>query len=197
MSEILEKGDYRAKASEAVLGKSAKKGTPQIAVKFDLLDFPGRTITWFGYLSDAAFDITMRGLDALGFTGNDLSDLSAITAEGAPEVVLVVDHEQYEGKWSAKVKFINAAGGLSLQGALPPDEARSFAARLKGKVAAYRQSAVALAKPVASARPGPSAARPAARPVSRAAPAPADEVPLDVLDAQADSNTNTTDDIDF
>lgn len=190
---LIEKGDYRAKAIEAVLGKSSKKGTPQVAVKFELLDLPGEKITWFGYLSDAAFDITMRGLDACGFQGNDLSDLSSIIGEGAPEVVLVVEHEEYEGKWSARVKFINAAGGPALQGALSPDEAKVFAAKLKGKVVQYRQAAGAPA-PVPAAQARPAAARPAARPAPRAVPSQSAAVPQEVLDAQA---AEQGDDIDF
>lgn len=189
MAQLIDRGDYRAKAVEAVLGKSSKKGTPQVAVKFELLDLPGQSITWFGYLSDAAFDITMRGLDACGFKGNDLADLSSITGEDAPEVVLVVDHEEYEGKWSARVKFINAAGGPALQGALSPDEARLFAAKLKGKVVAYRQSAGTPA--AASPKPTP---RPAARPAPTRAAASNGSVPQELLDAQAGEQG---DDIDF
>ena len=62
---LLAAGDYRAKALEAQLTYTSK-GTEQIAVRFSLLDFPAQTITWFGYLSEAAFEIAMRGLRAAG-----------------------------------------------------------------------------------------------------------------------------------
>ncbi len=168
---IIEAGDYRAKAIEAQLGVSSK-GTEQIAVRFALLDFPNQTITWYGYFSEKAFEITMRGLRAAGFRGDDFADLTSLHEEVSPEVVLVVEHEVYNGKTSAKVKFINSAGGLAIQGALQPDQAKAFAAKMKGRVLAYNQAAGLSTKP--SARPAP-----------RAAPVPADTTPIDLLEQQA------------
>lgn len=183
MAEIIEAGDYRAKAVEGKLTET-KGHKAQAAVRFALLDFPGRTITWFGFLeaSDKAFEIAMEGLRTAGWKGDDLADMSMLTEATSPEVILVVGHEEYEGKVSAKVKFINSTGGMSMRGALQPEQARSFAERMKGRVLAHNQaSALPVQKPGAPAAK-PQTPRPAA---GRPLPAQASEVPQEVLDAQA------------
>lgn len=141
----------RARAINAAVGK-ASTGTPQIAIEFELLDEAGG-ITYYGPLSDAAFPYTMKAIRTAGFEGDDLSDLSSLTAEDAPEVVLVIGPEEYNGKTTLKVKFINSAGGLALKDALQGDELSAFARKMKGKIAAYDRSAGA--PPRAQRRPTP------------------------------------------
>jgi len=182
MADIIDAGDYRAKAIEGKLTET-KGHKAQAAVRFALLDFPGKTITWFGFLeaSDKAFEIAMEGLRTAGWKGDDLANMTMLTEETSPEVVLVVGHEEYEGKTSAKVKFINSMGGMSLKGALQPDQARAFADRMKGRVLAFNQA-------MASTEPKPSApaarpARPATAPRS-AAPAAPLETPIEHLEQQ-------------
>jgi hypothetical protein len=174
MADIIEAGDYRAKAVEGKLTET-KGHKAQAAVRFALLDFPGKTITWFGFLeaSDKAFEIAMEGLRTAGWKGDDLSDMTMLVEATAPEVVLVVGHEEYEGKTSAKVKFINSAGGVAMKGALQPDQAKSFAERMKGRVLAHNQVTAGAAK------------APAPKPTARPVPASSSEVPQHVLDAQA------------
>jgi hypothetical protein len=173
---LLNEGDYRAKAIEAQLGTTST-GKEQIAVRFALLDFPNQTITWYGFFTDAAFEITMRGLRAAGFKGNDFDNLSSLSEEASPEVVIVVVHETYKDKVSAKVKFINGQGGLALQGALQPDQAKAFAAKMKGRVLAYDQSSG-----LPAAKPG----APAPRPAKPNGAASSEQIPQHVLDAQAE-----------
>jgi hypothetical protein len=181
---LLAEGDYRAKAIDAQLSFTSK-GTEQVAVRFALIDFPNQTITWWGYFSEAAFDIAMKGLRAAGFKGNDLADLSSLSEERSPEVVLVVAHETYKDKVSARVKFINSAGGMALKDALQPDQAKAFAERMKGKVLAFDQSAGA---------PPASPPKPGARPAQRTGSVPSDTTPLELLEAQAGQQS---DDIPF
>lgn len=136
---MLEAGEYRARAAEARLGFTGT-GKEQVAVRFELLDFPGQSITSYHFFSsDKAIEISMKGLRAAGFRGSDLSDLSSLSGE-TPEVILVVEHETYNGKTSAKVKFINAAGGLAMKDALDPAAAKSFAQRMKAKILAFDSS---------------------------------------------------------
>ena len=136
---MLEAGDYRARAAKAALGLSSN-GNEQVGVEFELLDLPGQKITWYGsFASDEAFDITVRGLRAAGFRGNDLADLSSLNDGSAPEVILVVVHETYQGKTRAKVKFINSTGGLAMKNQLTPEQAEAFAKRMKGKFLAFDQ----------------------------------------------------------
>ena len=185
MAQILEPGDYRAQAVEAVLGRSSK-GTEQIAVKFNLLDFEGQSISWYGYFSEKAFEITMRGLRAAGFAGDNLADLSSLRADVAPEVVLVIEHDEYNGKVRPRVQFINSTGGMAVKDALDEGEAKSFAARMKGRVLAFDKAAGAPPAPKANGKaPAPRGA----------APSQSAEVPQEVLDRQ--ETEHVSDDIPF
>jgi hypothetical protein len=167
---MLEIGEYRASARAAVLG-TTKNGTEQVAVTFDLLDLPGQTITWYGFFSEKAEEIAFRGLRAAGFAGADLSDLASL--QPGPECVLVIDHETYEGKVRAKVKFINRGGaGIPVKSQLDPGSAKAFAARMKGRILAFDQGAGS-----------PPLPKPAAKPTPRA-PA-SDSPPQGLLDQQA------------
>lgn len=133
---ILDKGEYRARAIKGALGVS-QNGNEQVGVEFDLLDLPGQKIAWYGTFTEAAFDIAMRGLRAAGMTGDDLSDFAWV--QSAPEVMLVVDHETYQQKTRAKVKFINSFGGLAMKKPLEGVEAQSFAERMRARVLLFNQ----------------------------------------------------------
>lgn len=139
MAEILEAGTYRARAVEGVLSFT-QGGKEQVAVKFDLLDFPGKTITWFGYFTDATTNSTFRGLRTAGWKGGDLSDLSDLSNPEGPEVYLVIEHEKYKDKVYAKVRWVNGAGGPKLSG-MATDQAKAFAARMRDQLAAFDAAA--------------------------------------------------------
>ncbi len=123
----------RARAINAAIGR-AGTGTHQIAIEFEFLDEQGG-ITYYGPLTDNALQYTMKAVRAAGFQGDDLSDLSSLSGE-TPEVMLVIGPEEYEGKVTRKVKFINSMGGLALKDALQGDDLSSFAKRMKGKILA-------------------------------------------------------------
>jgi hypothetical protein len=138
---MLDAGTYRAKAIEAALGET-DTGKEQIAVRFSLLDCENQEITWYGYFTDKTLETTFKALRTAGWKGQDLMDLSDLCGrEDAPEVFLVVEHETYEGKTTAKVRWVNGAGGLALKKALDPNKAKTFAARMKGQIAAFDRSA--------------------------------------------------------
>jgi hypothetical protein len=203
---LLNPGNYRGAPVEATLSK-AGTGTLQVAVRLRLVDPPGQTITWYGFLSDGAIDRTVESLRHMGWQGNDVRDFLA--GRGLPagfdqEVEIVVEHEEYpkgSGKYQAKVQWINAGGGLAVKNALTEDEANAFAAKMQRQIAALDKVAGRT-----TSAPKPGAARPAARP----APAPAraaapalaappadppaaqlgdDAVPQEVLDAQEAEHT--------
>jgi hypothetical protein len=129
----------RARAINAAVGK-ASTGTHQIAIEFEFLDEAGG-ITYYGPLSEAAFEYTMKAIRTAGFVGDDFADLSSLCDGQAPEVVLVIGPEEYNGKVTRKVKFINSAGGLAMKDALQGNDLEAFARKMKGKVAAYDRSA--------------------------------------------------------
>jgi hypothetical protein len=191
---MLEAGEYRARAVKAALGL-AKSGSEQVGVQFELLDVSGQSITWYGsFANDQAFEITMKGMRAAGFRGDDLADLSSLEDGNTPEVTLVVVHETYQGKTQVKVKFINAGGGLAMKTQLEGDQAKAFAARMKGRVLAFNQgagpapSAGGAAKPAAQQRPAPRAQPQRPAPTRAAAPPRQDEPPLDLLEGQDPTN---------
>ncbi len=127
---MIDAGTYRAKAVSAALGNTST-GKEQLGIEFELMDVDGVAgphITYYGYFTDAALEFTVKALRACGWKGTDLTDLAGLTDN---EVSLVIAHEEYEGKVTAKVQWVNAPGGLAMKSQLDPD-----AAKMKGRIAA-------------------------------------------------------------
>ncbi len=146
-------GTYAARATEAALGESGD-GNPQVAVYLQLISegYEGKGITWFGSFSKnlgkgtkTPLQRTVESLRTCGWLGDDLSDLSSIN--GA-EVSIVIEHDEYKGKVSAKVKWINRAGGIALKAPMSADKVAAFAAKMKGDVIAASRGIAPAAKPV-------------------------------------------------
>jgi hypothetical protein len=129
MSEDLNDGRYRARgvAGAAEYGFTSK-GTEQVAVLFELET--GHRRTWYGYLSEKAVDRTLEALRACGVT--DLETLAGIDSN---EVEVVLQTEEFEGKWRQKVAFVNAlgSGAVAMKARMDQNQRRSFAERMKGK----------------------------------------------------------------
>lgn len=176
---MIQVGKHRARAIDATLGNTST-GKEQIGVLFELLDFdPVEHITWYGYFTDLAFPITMRGLRTAGFQGDDFADLSSLRRDDTPEVLLVVEHETYNGTVRAKVKFINSANGIGMSNPLDQAQAQSFAERMRGRVLAFDQSADA-PQPAQNPPAKPPARPPQrgnGRPAQRTVAGPRDDVP--------------------
>lgn len=153
----LPNGTYRARATQGVLGES-KSGKEQVVVQFELLepDYANQTISWYGFFTDATCERTFESLRIMGWQGTNLDDLTGVDAN---EVSLVIENEEWEGKTRAKVRWVNAVGGMGLLAPLAPDKAKAFAARMRGRVLAFDQSQAMGGKKAA-----PAQARPAARP---------------------------------
>lgn len=135
---LIPKGTYRARAVNAKLGQG--KNAPQVGIEFELLGdaaLSGRRISYYGSFSDAAMEFTLRALRTCGWRGDDVSSLIGITDN---EVSLVIDQEEWEGKTRNKVKWVNPLGGLAMKAELAEDEAKKFAAKMRGKVAAFNKS---------------------------------------------------------
>jgi hypothetical protein len=139
---MLAEGTYRGRPIRAALGVTGT-GKEQIGVQFELQDPPGQRMTWYGFFTDGTFDRTIEALRACGWTGSDLSEFGGETLPAGfdQEVELVVKHEEYNGKISARIAFVNSGGGLAMKEALDPTQAKSFAARMKGRILALDQSA--------------------------------------------------------
>lgn len=129
---MISEGKHKARGIEAALGYTSK-GTEQIAV---LLETEHGEITWYGYFSEKTADRTLESLRYLGWEGDDLSDLSGISAN---EVTIVVEHEADEdGRTHPRVRWINRAGGLAMKEAMDEKATRAFAARMKNAARASR-----------------------------------------------------------
>lgn len=135
---MLSEGRYVARGVEAGLGMTST-GKEQVAVRLEvqLPDGSGvDRITWYGYFTEKTAERTLESLYALGWEGPDLSDLTGIDR---CEVEVVIEHEaDLQGVLQARVKWINAGGGLAMKEALAPDAARALAARMKGAAIAAK-----------------------------------------------------------
>ena len=131
----MDDGRYTARAVQAVLGRT-KGGAPQIAVEFKLEN--GQTRTWYGYFTDGTRDRTIEALRFCGWRGSDLTDLTGIDTN---DVSLVLETEEWEGKRIQKIQWVNRLGGIALVERMGENEARAFAASMKGAVLAVDQEA--------------------------------------------------------
>lgn len=104
---MIDKGTYPAKAwTQVQFGKNANN-KPFVRVKFELKG--GGSIIWDGFLTDEAAEKTLEQLETCGWNGKKLD--SHLEGMGSKAVELVIDHEEYEGKTYARVKWVNRPGG--------------------------------------------------------------------------------------
>lgn len=152
-------GRHVVRVVSHVVGKSGT-GTPHVSVLFE--DVNGDRITWYGYLTDKAMERTIASLQILGWDAvadNGLvHKLNGTDALVGAEAEIVVEMEEWEGKPTPKVKWVNEVGG-GMAKPLPEEEAATFAASIRTKV-------LSAARPQANNRPGP-----AKQPAAAGAPA--------------------------
>jgi hypothetical protein len=129
-------GTHRAHAIDCALGMT-KTGKEQVGVCFEVEE-SGERITWFGYFTDGTFDRTIESLRYIGWNGTDLMELRQGLPAGCDKVVeIVVDDEtDQNGEPRRKVRWVNGGGGVAVREVLDEAQARSFAARMKSRVAA-------------------------------------------------------------
>lgn len=84
-------------------------GKPRVEVVFEhQYGDSTRTLTWRGYLTEKSTDMTVEQLVRAGFKGNNLVALLEPGAfEKRDDVEIEVAQEEYDGKQSLKVKWIN------------------------------------------------------------------------------------------
>jgi hypothetical protein len=146
MSDDLQDGRYRARGVSGDYG-TANTGTEQVAVLFELEG--GYRRTWYGYLTDNAVERTLKALKACGVT-----NLETLEGLDANEVEVVLKTEEYNGKWTQKIAFVNelGSGGVAMKNRMAPEQKRSFAERMKGKWLELGGSSVPVSSvPVAAA----------------------------------------------
>jgi hypothetical protein len=136
---MIPEGTFSAVARGGTLSESENKKTPQVVVSFEITtaEHAGTTINWFGFLTDKTTERTIESLRYAGWKGSDLSDLSDLSKSDTPVVELVIEHEEYEGKTRPKVQWVNRVGRAGK--ALPAEQAKTLAARMRGAIAAVDQ----------------------------------------------------------
>lgn len=132
-------GKFRAKARKAELGES--KSGEQIGIEFEILEgeTKGHRLAYYSSFSEAAMAITIKAMRTAGWKGDDVTDLSSLSREDVPVVELVVEHETWEDKTRAKVKWVNSAGGVQMKNPLDQGKKAGLAARMRQAVASVDQ----------------------------------------------------------
>lgn len=135
---MLVPGTQVGRAVDAGMGVTST-GKDQIAVQFE---FPGGDLlTWYGYFTEAAFEITARSLAQLNADPVDLDwDMDAVCAAVVgSEIPCKIVEDTYQGQTRLKIDFIGtSAGGLGLR--QPMDEAQKtdFRTRMRALARAKR-----------------------------------------------------------
>jgi hypothetical protein len=141
MTLPMEKITLRAKAISTSLGVADnEKASTFIAVGFEAVEeYAGETITWLGYFTEKTTARTIESLQHMGFQGDDLVQLEDAGADACLELLpavvdLVCEPEEYDGKWTLKVQWVNRSGGGRFKAKKPlvGGELKAFAAQLKG-----------------------------------------------------------------
>lgn len=170
---MIEKGKHRGRALRAELGVTSNNNE-QIGIEFEFLDLPGVRRTYYGTFTPNGMEHTIKAMRAAGHRGDDVTDMSWFEREDAPEVILVVDHETYNGQTRDKIKFVNSAGGVAMKNALTPEAKRAFAARMRGELVAHDMSEGGNAPPPSS----PQRSAPIRQPQRSAPPNSNDDIPF-------------------
>lgn len=140
---LITPGTWKAKALGALLGYT-KGGNDQVGIGFVILEGPsqGQSITYYGQFGEASLEFTLGALRNSGWIGDDLADLSGV---GVTDVspYLVIAHEEFDGKVSARVKWVNAGGAIAMKEVMGRGEAQAFSQRMRGSVMAFNAKTAA------------------------------------------------------
>jgi hypothetical protein len=168
---------YRARGAigSAQLGHT-NDGAPQLAAAFIISEgeHAGKSVPWYGYFTDKTKKRTLESLRIAGWSNDDIGDIEGF---GDTEVDIVVEHNEWDGKVTARVAWVNRAGsgGVALRNPMSDAERKAFAAKLKGDAVMSRKTAgvPAQQKPAPKAKPSPNAA-----PTSEFPAAADDDIPF-------------------
>lgn len=135
--QIDQEGTYLGVVSEPTygwLGESKKNGTRFVRVPVTITSEGaqrGKTIEWYGYLTDRTQERTIEILESC--FGVDW-DWNHINFEGK-EVEVVVEQEEYNGKISFRAKWLNNPNVDRVNGGRSPEEIEAAKAEAKAKAA--------------------------------------------------------------
>lgn len=148
---VIGAGTWEVAVEQHYLAKSSK-GTPCVEVVLQDIESLAR-ITYFGYLSDAALEYTLKSLETMGWNPHEhdgrITSLNGTELLVGNVVQIVVEEEEFEGKLRPKVKWINPSGGGIVGDPMEEKEAEAFSVDLRKKIFSH-------AGPKPSTRPGPA-----------------------------------------
>jgi hypothetical protein len=190
---LIPPGKYRAKALSTSFGHT-KNGNEELVIKFQITEGPQAGSVTYGrlYFTDAAAARSTEALGYLGFSGDFLElcephpDASGILPG---ECQIEVEHSEYQGKTSDRVKWINAlygkGGGAMKPAGNPLDDAakREFAARMRAMTGApaptpVRAIGAGAGVKASAVQPARRAVGPAGPPVDETGSSPDDDIPF-------------------
>lgn len=140
MSNDIAEGKHLAVCQAIELGFTST-GKEQAKVKLMISDREdpdhAKWINAFLYFTPNATARALESLRAMGWTGTDITEIEHLAAIGelSKEVEIVVAHEEWKGKTSAKVKYINDPNKPREAKTMSDDAKKAFAARIKESLA--------------------------------------------------------------
>lgn len=142
MSTMIPEGKYQAIAVPhddgrwMVFGEANnEKKTRQVAVRVKITDgeFANTERTWYGFFTEATMNKTLEQCRNFGAQGDDMT---AWVKQALTEpVTIVIKHEEYNGKVSEKIAWINRPGGGEMKNQLTENDLVNWAAQMRAKVA--------------------------------------------------------------
>lgn len=148
MTDMISKGRHSAVPRSFQFGFAGADDKPQAVVQFEITGendpYAGWTVTAFCFLHDKSWERSVESFRHMGWVGDDLQELPKLAEQGQlGEVEIVIDHEEWEGEFQAKVKWINKLGGgaVKLKKPMEGNDLSTFAARMKGKIRTVPASA--------------------------------------------------------
>ena len=120
-------GNKVAKMIAARMMKS-KTGTPGIEIMFSFIEprtSAPETLEWVAWLTPKAAENSVKTLvEVLGYNGDKKTDPQGIFQDRVAfdylrEVSIVVEHEEYNGNFYPKIKWVNSMGGSQFAGVTP------------------------------------------------------------------------------
>lgn len=126
-SNLIKPGKYIAKVVEYGIPETKEGASPSIALTFEFeVEGVRKQLTYYGYLTSAAAEYTLKNLITAGFKHDRPSMLCKPNAFIDKEVQIVVEHETYEGKTRAKIRWINELGAAKWKPLTPEVAAKNF-----------------------------------------------------------------------
>ena len=127
---MIPEGTYRAKVSSQPEWSYTKNGGETIALMLCIVDgeYKGSHLRWNGYFSPKVEARTLESLRYMGWTGNDIMDMIL-----DQDVDIVIEHETYNNKTYAKIRWINNPNAIKAANPMSDDQRRMFAAKMQAK----------------------------------------------------------------